>query len=187
VQAFIYVEDCWTDSSVISVQNTGNTETRISDETWENWFNRWLELLQPDLKSVSRESLSGESASSCEIGLRFTGDAEIQEMNAQYREQNKPTDVLTFAALLADFPLSSEVLASMPLYLGDIVISLDTAYRQAQEQQHSLQTELSWLAAHGLLHLLGWDHPDKESELRMLKQQVLLLRSVGITIDLECD
>ncbi|MBW4509269.1 MAG: rRNA maturation RNase YbeY [Scytonematopsis contorta HA4267-MV1] len=175
MQAFIYVEDSRTESSLISTQGTGTAEIRIDEETWEKWFNHWLEILQPNL----------ESASSCEIGLRFTDDAQIQELNAQYRKQNKPTDVLSFAALEVDFPNRAEMQIEMPLYLGDIVISTDTAYRQAQEQQHSLQTELSWLAAHGLLHLLGWDHPDKESELRMLKQQVLLLRSIGITIDLE--
>jgi probable rRNA maturation factor len=73
----------------------------------------------------------------------------------------------------------------MPLYLGDIVISIDTAQQQAQKQGHTLLTELAWLASHGLLHLLGWDHPDEESLERMLKQQVKLLKSVGISIDIE--
>ncbi|AUB37577.1 ybeY, putative rRNA maturation factor [Nostoc flagelliforme CCNUN1] len=78
------------------------------------------------------------------------------------------------------------MLASVPLlYLGDIIVSVDTAQRQAQQQEHSLPTELAWLASHGLLHLLGWDHPDEESLGRMLKQQVRLLNAVGIPIDIE--
>jgi probable rRNA maturation factor len=68
------------------------------------------------------------------------------------------------------------------LYLGDIVISVETAYRQAQQQGHSLQTELAWLATHGLLHLLGWDHPDEESLQGMLYQQETLLKLVNLTI-----
>jgi probable rRNA maturation factor len=73
---------------------------------------------------------------------------------------------------------------SVPLYLGDVVISVDTAHQQAQQQGHSLQTELAWLATHGLLHLLGWDHPDEESLLEMLNQQETLLQSVELTINL---
>nr|WP_199332633.1 rRNA maturation RNase YbeY [Anabaena catenula] len=147
----------------------------VSDNTLETWFDQWLEILTPDLPP----------ALSYEIGLRLTNDAQIQELNTQYRQQNKPTDVLAFASLEADLPQSQEMLASQPLYLGDIVVSIDTAERQAQQQEHSLSTELAWLTAHGLLHLLGWDHPDEESLMQMLQQQVILLKGVSIIIDLE--
>jgi probable rRNA maturation factor len=123
------------------------------------------------------------SAASYELSLRLTDDAEIQELNLQYRQQDKPTDVLAFAALEADVPHAEELRSLLPLYLGDIVISVDTASKQAQQQAHSLTTELAWLAAHGLLHLLGWDHPDEESLLEMLEQQTLLLRVVGFDIN----
>jgi probable rRNA maturation factor len=78
--------------------------------------------------------------------------------------------------------LPTEFQLSVPLYLGDVVISVDTAGRQAQQQGHPLQTELAWLAAHGLLHLLGWDHPDEERLVEMLNQQETLLQSVNLTI-----
>jgi probable rRNA maturation factor len=71
--------------------------------------------------------------------------------------------------------------AAMPLYLGDIVISVETATAQALERGHSLAYELSWLAAHGLLHLVGWDHPDEESLRQMLDQQDALLQAVNVT------
>ena len=71
----------------------------------------------------------------------------------------------------------------LPLYLGDIVISVDTAQRQVQQHGHTLQTELVWLAAHGLLHLLGWDHPDDDSLTRMLSQQAILLQTIGLAIN----
>ncbi|MGM3309116.1 rRNA maturation RNase YbeY [Anabaena sp. WFMT] len=170
----LYVENCFDEPSQVAAASMGDTLLTVSDNTWENWFHRWLEILTPDLPP----------ALSYEIGLRLTNDAQIQELNAQYRQQDKPTDVLAFASLEADLPQSEEMLASQPLYLGDIIVSIDTAKLQAQQQGHSLTTELAWLTAHGLLHLLGWDHPDEESLMQMLKQQVILLDGISINIDL---
>lgn len=145
---------------------------RIAIDTWENWFRHWLAHLSPNLSSTDAYELS----------LRLTTDAEIQALNVQYRHKNQPTDVLAFAALEVDYPLPAEA-EDQPLYLGDIVISLDTATVQAQQQGHSLQQELAWLAAHGLLHLLGWDHPDDASLHQMLRQQEALLQTIGLTTD----
>jgi probable rRNA maturation factor len=190
VQVELYVEDCFYESHPAEAVNLGEAQIPISTQIWESWFCRWLEILEPDI-SLERQppqvgkSHHGTASSIYEIGLRLTDDAEIQALNAQYRQQNKPTDVLSFATLEVDFPQSEEVTASMPLYLGDIVVSVDTAKRQAQQQGHSLSTELAWLAAHGLLHLLGWDHPDEETEMRMLKQQATLLKAINIAIDIE--
>lgn len=159
----------------ISVQDCFFTDSPcpIGEEKWEDWFQQWLEHLQPDIPKIN----------TCELSLRLTDDGEIQALNAQYRHKNQPTDVLAFAALEVDCPqLFSGHLESMPLYLGDIAISVDTAHRQAKEQGHSLETELAWLAAHALLHLLGWDHPDDDSLLKMLAQQETLLRGVGLVI-----
>ena len=64
--------------------------------------------------------------------------------------------------------------------MGDIIISLDTAAKQAQTQKHSVIVELAWLASHGLLHLVGWDHSDNASLIRMLKKQEYLLKLVSI-------
>lgn len=146
--------------------------TGVDEETWQNWFYAWLLTLQPN----------NSSAKSYELSLRLTDDAEIHSLNAQYRQQDKPTDVLAFAALEVNIPQPDEMLESLPLYLGDIVISVDTAQRQAIQQGHSLQIELAWLAAHGLLHLLGWDHPDDESLAQMLHQQTSLLETIGLAI-----
>ncbi len=169
------LQDFFDQPSLVEAVNCGDTDAQITAQTWENWFERWLEILH----------LSIPKSPIYELGLRLTNDTEIQALNAQYRHQNKPTDVLAFAALEVDYPQAAEMLASESLYLGDIVISIDTAKRQAQQQEHPLPTELAWLASHGLLHLLGWDHPDEESLSQMLKQQVILLETVGIAIDIE--
>ncbi len=140
----------------------------ITNQDWQQWFQVWLAHLQQD--------------ANYEIALRLTDDNEIRQLNAQYRDQDRPTDVLAFAALEADIPELPLDLASIePTYLGDIVISATTAAVQALERGHSHQYELVWLAAHGLLHLLGWDHPDEPSMERMLEQQDVLLSLIDIT------
>ncbi len=131
-----------------------------------SWFETWL--AQPNLELPP--------ANSYELSLRLTDDAEIQLLNSQYRQKDQPTDVLAFAALENDMPL----VPGLPVYLGDIIISVDTANRQAFSYQHSLQQELAWLASHGFLHLLGWDHPDEVSLENMLQRQEQLLGTINV-------
>lgn len=170
MQLEVSVQDCFFTASRSAVTVDGQV-CAISTETWESWFYRWLETMKPDLGPYR----------AYELTLRLTDDSEIQQLNAQYRNKNQPTDVLAFAALELNSPqVPAQIQLSMPLYLGDIVISVDTAHRQAQQQGHSLQTELAWLATHGLLHLLGWDHPDEERLMEMLNQQETLLKIVNL-------
>jgi probable rRNA maturation factor len=142
----------------------------ISHEQWADWFKQWLTCLEPCLSPIHHYELS----------LRLTNDAEIQIFNAQYRQFDQPTDVLAFAALEVQVPQPPELLNHAPLDLGDIVISTETAQRQAIQGQHSLLQELAWLATHGLLHLLGWDHPDEASLVDMLQQQTVLMNVIEL-------
>jgi len=139
----------------------------IESLDWIGWFQNWLIYLSNITDTPQR----------CELSLRLTGDRQMQEYNLQYRQMNKSTDVLAFAAMEADINLSAEL--DEPIYLGDIIISLDTAICQAIEQKHSLTVELAWLSSHGLLHLLGWDHPDDESLRQMLSLQSELIQSLN--------
>jgi probable rRNA maturation factor len=142
----------------------------IAPEMWQDWLQSWLNLLSPNLPA----------AAGYEASLLLTDDAQIQALNSQYRQKDRPTDVLAFASLEIDFPLPTEIFLTEPLYLGDIIISVETAARQAQQNGYSLRQELAWLAAHGFLHLLGWDHPDEGHLLKMLSQQETLLAMVGL-------
>lgn len=154
--------------------NSGDNQNFISHSDidsipWSDWFGVWLDSLVDSLPQ----------AKSYELSLRLTCDRQMTEFNSQYRNKNQPTDVLAFAALESSLIVPLELTQS--LYLGDIVISLDTAYQQAQEQSHSLVTEIAWLATHGLLHLIGWDHPDDDSLNEMLQKQANLLKLVENT------
>jgi probable rRNA maturation factor len=175
VKVDVYVQDCVAESPEQINLDFWNAQTQMSAETWQGWFEVWMERLHDE----------SPLAPTYEIGLRLTDDGEMQQLNSQYRHQDKPTDVLSFASLEVDFPQSEEIGTEVPLYLGDIVISLETAQRQAEQQGHPLQTELAWLSAHGLLHLLGWDHPDEEGLNQMLNQQVILLKDISIDINIE--
>ena len=155
----------------LKVQDEQANVCPISPQSWEYWFRKWLEILQPDIPP----------AENYELSLRLTDDSEIKILNSQYRYQDKATDVLAFAALEANIPQPEVINSDLQLYLGDIVISIETASRQAKQQGHPLTTELAWLAAHGFLHLLGWDHADQESWQKMVKQQLFMLDSVEIT------
>ena len=136
---------------------------------WSAELSTWLEAIRanPDLDCPD----SVRQAEELSLGLQFCDDADIAELNQAWRQRHGPTDVLSFAAL-DDLP---EDLAQPSLELGDIIISVETAERQARNHDHSLLHELRWLLSHGLLHLLGWDHPDELSLERMLHQQEQLL------------
>jgi probable rRNA maturation factor len=156
----------------VDVQEEGAIASPISEDTWLTWFQTWLTALVPDLSPIGAYELS----------LRLTTDAEIHQLNAQYRQVDRPTDVLSFSAMESGVALPDELLLEEPFPLGDIIISLDTAAAQAQQRNHTLTQELAWLATHGLLHLLGWDHPDEAQLQKMLQQQVNLLQTVALEV-----
>jgi probable rRNA maturation factor len=133
---------------------------------WCRHLATWLDQLAPELPG--RLQAPGYS-----LGLELCDDAAIADLNRTWRQHSGPTDVLAFAAQEEAPPLPAGALAAADpwLELGDIVISVETARRQAREAGHGLEEELLFLASHGLLHLLGWDHPDEASLAAMLERQ----------------
>ncbi len=159
-----------TSKAAIATPSNSPEGLLTSESEWQRYFQQWLTAIDP------QRSPSGAYM----VSLQLTTDAEMQSLNASYRQQDKPTDVLAFAALeWVGPPLLA--LADEPLDLGDIMISVETAARQAAEHGHSLDLEVVWLAAHGLLHLLGWDHPTAPELNQMLVEQSRLLGYVGLT------
>lgn len=109
--------------------------------------------------------------SEVDITLRLTDDAEMQKLNQSYRGIAKTTDVLSFSGDFLD-PETGR------WYLGDLVISVEQAARQAANQNHSLQDELHFLAIHGTLHLLGFDHATPSGKVEMWTLQEFLFKSI---------
>ena len=96
----------------------------------------------------------------CELSVALVDDATIRRLNRDYRRVDKSTDVLAFAMREGE----ALVQANGPEILGDVVISVPTARRQAKKHRRSLGDEITMLLAHGLLHLLGYDHVRKADE-----------------------
>lgn len=106
-----------------------------------------------------------------ELSVVLVDDATIAELNATYRGKNGPTDVLSFAMNEGEWGDVN------PGVLGDIVISIPTAARQAAAAKHTLLDEVVMLLAHGLLHLLGYDHQTDAEHREMTKQTEQLVRA----------
>lgn len=105
----------------------------------------------------------------CEISFSLVIPEEIQELNAEYRNIDKETDVLSFPML--EFPEDENMLTyetGIPVMLGDIVISTTRAAEQAEAYGHSLEREICYLSVHSVLHLLGYDHME-EDEKRVMR------------------
>ena len=117
-----------------------------------------------------------ESLQNCSFSIIITDNTFIHKINKEYRNVDRPTDVISFA--LED---NKDFISGDIRLLGDIYISIDKAKEQAIEYGHSLLRELSFLSIHGLLHLLGYDHMKKEDEEVMFKKQEDLLNEFGIT------
>jgi len=101
----------------------------------------------------------------CELSLLLTDDVEIQELNRTYRDLDKATDVLSFPQ---DEDAVNETGDTL---LGDVVISVETAARQAEEHHLSFNEELILLAIHGILHLLGYDHERSPQDARIMQDK----------------
>lgn len=105
------------------------------------------------------------------VSVTFVDNDFIHKMNREYRNVDRPTDVISFAFLDDEKDKEKILRGKGSVCLGDIYISVDKAKEQAKEYGHPLERELSFLFVHGLLHLLGYDHMNKEDEEVMFKLQ----------------
>jgi len=142
-----------------------------------------IEELVMNAVSISLEQEAFETP--CEINILFVDNEEIRRINREEREIDSPTDVLSFPIVdmkngkiiscIGDIDMESNL-----VILGDIVISLEMAQKQAQEYQHSFERELAFLTTHGVFHLLGYDHENQEDENIMIGKQEAVLKVMGL-------
>ena len=129
------------------------------------------------LKSLELEGFSKE----VEISLTFTTDELIKEINCKHRNMDKATDVLSFPMYekqeLSDINTS---ISNFPVALGDIVVSVERGFSQAEEYGHSFEREMAFLVCHSMFHLLGYDHMTKQEEGLMMEKQNKVLEALGI-------
>lgn len=145
--------------------------------------------LEEQLANVITAALNAEQVEIlCEVNILVTDDAAIHEINLDMRGVDRPTDVLSFPMFeLAPGEKPGEEDADPDtglVPLGDMVISLERAQEQAREFGHSVEREISYLAVHSVLHLLGYDHMDEgEMKAQMRGREEAILSGLGITRD----
>lgn len=142
------------------------------------------------VKKVLQQALAylGQPSDLLEMSLSIVSQEEIRSLNAEFRNVDSVTDVLSFPTAdvgkkvinLSEFALDSIDPDTHRFHLGDVVICLDRAREQAQEYGHSLKRELCFLSLHGLLHLLGYDHVTPEDEAEMTALQKTILDAAGV-------
>lgn len=140
-----------------------------------------LEDQQKEVEKLLQFAAEKEGiAPDAELSVTFVNNEEIQEINRTYRMKDQPTDVISFAMEEmgeGEMEIKGE---DLPTILGDIIISIPRAMEQASEYNHSFMRELGFLSIHGLLHLLGYDHMEKEEEEIMFAKQKELLDEYGL-------
>lgn len=138
-----------------------------------------LQFVEKILQHAAKEENVGAS----EVSVTFVTNEMIQSINKEYRGKDAPTDVISFA-MEEMGEGEMEIVGSLePRVLGDIIISLDRTKEQAADYGHSFERELGFLAVHGFLHLLGYDHMNEADEKEMFGKQEAILSSLGITRD----
>ena len=127
------------------------------------------------LYEVLDYTLEHEKATDSIFSVIFVDDEEIHHLNKEYRKVDRITDVISFA-----FEDNQDIMYNGIRMLGDIYVCIPQMKRQAEEYGHSEKRELSFLTVHGLLHLLGYDHMEKEDETKMFSLQELILNDKNI-------
>jgi probable rRNA maturation factor len=118
-----------------------------------------------------------------EVSLLLADDEALRRLNRDFRSLDKPTDVLSFPQLEGGASALTHAAApeDRPLHLGDVAISVERAVRQAGEYGHSVEREMGYLFAHGLLHLIGYDHESDVEQVEMRQAEEAALDAAGLT------
>ncbi|CAI8775518.1 MULTISPECIES: rRNA maturation RNase YbeY [Bacillus] len=144
-----------------------------TEEVKEEYVNMIHDLLEQAARMENVED-------GTELSVTFVDNERIQEINRDYRDKDQPTDVISFAMEDMGEGEMEIVGGEMPRMLGDLIISIPRAKEQAEEYGHSFDRELGFLALHGFLHLLGYDHMTDEDEKEMFGKQKEILEAFGL-------
>lgn len=156
----------------LDIQISVEAEKWPSEEELFAFSSRVLDLAVDFLKAEEEQPFPPDTT---ELSLVFTDDASIREINAEWRDMDKPTNVLSFPA----YPLEP---GGMPgPMLGDIIIAFETVEREARDLEKSFDDHLTHLLVHGFLHLFGYDHIETEDAEEMEELETRILAKLGLS------
>jgi probable rRNA maturation factor len=158
------------------IDETGQVSEEIKKQT--------RELIEFAAKKIGKDDK--------EMSVTFVDNARSHEINLEYRDTDRPTDVISLEykpeesimfdeADIAENPELAEMLDEFDAYIGDLYISIDKAKEQAEDYGHSYEREMGFLAVHGFLHINGYDHYSPEEEKEMFTLQEEILTAYGLT------
>ena len=172
-----YIELVFKNSYAIMPNKINMISTKqyiFENDFWENTFLMWINILLNEFNQFLPNYLLNKN--SCSLSFEIVDDLKISDLNKKWLNKLGPTDVLSFPILSKED--SVNYLTSIEF--GDIFISLEMAIKQSIEYNTPLEQEVIWLASHGFLHLLGWDHQDQIQLDNMLKIQEYLIFKANI-------
>jgi len=155
----------------------------------ENRQNKYDDkAIQKLIESVIESCLEYEDIKrGCEVSVTLVDNLEIQKINREYRNIDRPTDVLSFPMFereeiknLEDGNVTDMDLDTWEIVLGDIVLSIEKAHEQSMEYGHSFEREVAFLTVHGMLHLLGYDHEEEADRVIMRKREEEILNKLKL-------
>lgn len=149
-----------------SISNSVSIDLRIADPRWEALGD--VEALAAHVLGCAASHVKATG----ELAVLFTSDAEMRDLNKQWRGLDKPTDVLSFPSVQPEIP-------GQPQYLGDLALGYETALRDAGTMQRPFEAHASHLLIHGFLHLLGYDHIEPEDAQVMEPLESVILARLG--------
>ena len=139
----------------VEINKIGKIRLSESKTTLKNQAKKIIDILLQMPQIQENSPIFKHDFSTLTFELTFCNDPTIKEINATYRNKDKTTDVITFALFADD---ENSIVIDKTIELGEIIISVDTLVKQAQENNNDIKTELYTLITHGILHLLGFDH-----------------------------
>ncbi|MDF2066293.1 rRNA maturation RNase YbeY [Bacillus sp. Cr_A10] len=151
-------------------------ELDLMDET-NTLSEQTIELVEKVLQFAADQQAVKNGS---EVSVTFVTNDAIQEINRTYRDKDVPTDVISFAMEEMGEGEIEIKNADIPTLLGDIIISVERASEQAASYGHTFERELCFLAVHGFLHILGYDHGTREEEQEMFGIQETILQAFGL-------
>lgn len=153
-------------------------DINLDNEDWQNKIDDIEILINKVITLSILESNLPKHITQVEISVMLTDDASIRELNKEYRNIDKATNVLSFP----DFDINRKNIKEVPeeFMAGDIAISLDTIEREASEQGKSLKNHFCHMMIHGTLHLMGYDHIDDDDASEMEGLETKILSDMGI-------
>lgn len=151
---------------------------------WERPVEEWTLLAEKASRAAVEQTPHGAmltSPAAFEISVKLADDAEVQALNAAYRNKDKPTNVLSFPMLQPGFMEATGMADDGEILLGDVVLAHETCVAEAAEKAVTLDHHVLHLIVHGVLHLLGYDHVEHEDQAREMEaMETRALASLGI-------